>query len=190
MGPIRAAGAATRSSIMSAAACALAVLAAGCSSSSDSYSGISCPQVAIVRDLSLLSRFGGPTTPPGEQAFYGEIVGASGDCDYDDNVVEMALQISMVYDRPVGRPEVSEPVSYFVAIARPDGTVVGKETFPATVDFRANEVRAGYREELDLEVPLPDGATTGPRYTVYVGFQLNEAELQYNRQRSQPETEQ
>ena len=184
MGLFRAVRAASRNGYFSVTACGLAALTAGCSTSSD-YTGTNCPQVAIIRDLSVLSRFGGPTTVPDEQAFYGEIVGASGECDYDDDAVEMALHISMVYDRPVGRPQADEPVSYFVAIARPDGAVVGKETFPATVAFRENEMRAGYREELDLEVPLPNGAATGPSYIVYVGFQLTEAELEYNRQRIQ-----
>lgn len=190
MGPIRTAGGVsvdeTRTRAQSvAAASILAVLLAGCSSSSADQSGYVCPNVAIIGDLSLITRLGGEGVPPDARAFSGEIVRADSECSYGAGSVTVALQISMVYDRPVGRPAITEPVAYFVAVARPDGTVIGKDEFPATVEFRANESRAGFREELDVSVPLPQGPASGDGYTVYVGYQLSEAELQFNRQRRQ-----
>lgn len=186
MGPIRATRAVLlRNTLASVTIFAVAGLAAACSSSSNELSGIYCPDVAIVGDLSVMSRFGGPTAPPDQTAFYGEIVGASTQCGYDENMVEMAVQISMLFDRPPGGAESSEPVRYFVAVSRPDGTVIGKEEFDTAVDFRDGEIRAGYREEVDVAVPLPEGQGTGPDFSVFVGFQLTAAELEFNRQRQQ-----
>jgi hypothetical protein len=132
-----------------------------------------------------MTRFGGPTTTPDEQAFYGEITSAATECDYSDDEVEITVSINTVYDRPQGRPASSEAVELFVAVARPDGTVIGKEVFGTTVEFREGEVRAGYREDVDIVLPLPGGATTGPGFLTYVGFQLTAAELEHNRQRRQ-----
>jgi hypothetical protein len=154
----------------------------GCGGSSSEDQGLGCPSVAIVRELSILSRYGGPTTTPDEQAFYGEITGARTTCDYDDDAVELTVSISTVYDRPAGRPASGEPIEYFVAVERPDGTVIGKQTFATTVEFRQGEVRAGYQEDVQITLPLPGGPVTGPGFTAYVGFQLSAAELEYNRQ--------
>ena len=74
---------------------------------------------------------------------------------------------------------------WMVAMSITFGTVIGKEVFGTTVEFREGEVRAGYREDVDIVLPLPGGATTGPGFLTYVGFQLTAAELEHNRQRRQ-----
>lgn len=189
MGPIRTAGAVardtTRTWASTAVAASLAVLSlAGCSSSSADQAAYVCPGVTIVRDLSLISRFDGPAEA-GSPLFSGEIVGTDGECSFDETAVQVTLQVSMVYDRPQGMGATAEPVEFFVAVARPDGTVVGKEAFATAVDFRDNETRSGFREEVELTVPLPEGPASGAGYTVFVGYQLTAEELEYNRQRRQ-----
>jgi hypothetical protein len=185
MGPIRTARAAarmtTRTGTRSASALVLALLAAACSrsSSSEETAVHYCPDVTIVRDLSLITRFEGSAP-----AFSGEIVSAIGECSFDDGAVEIETEVTMVYDRPVGSRTEAAPIAFFVAVARPDGTVIGKEEFASTVDFRGDETRAGFREQVSVTVPLPGGPASAGDYTVYVGFQLSQQELDYNRQRT------
>ena len=157
----------------------------GCGTFSSDAPAYLCPESAIIGDLSVLSRFGGASAPPDQPAFYGEIVNVAGTCSYDDDSLEFELQTTMVFDRPAGRPEVTEQVTYFVAIARPDGAVIGKQQLPVPIDFRTGEIRAGYQDEVTLEVPLPSGASTGQNFDVFVGFQLTQAELDYNQRQRQ-----
>lgn len=159
-----------------------ATLLAACGSSSSSDQAVACPSTAIVAELSVLNRFGGPTTTPDEQAFYGEITSARTACDYDDDAVDLTVSIATVYDRPPGRPASGEPIEFFVAVARPDGTVIGKRGFTTTVEFRQGEIRAGYQEDIEIALPLPGGPGTGPGFLTYVGFQLSASELAHNRE--------
>ncbi|MEZ5669046.1 MAG: hypothetical protein R3F55_16700 [Alphaproteobacteria bacterium] len=158
-----------------------ALVLAGCGSDSAESLGLLCPDAAIVGELSKLSRFGGQAATPDALAFYGEIVGVTGNCAYDDDIVAVELQVSSVFDRPPGGPAVTEPVPYFVAVTRPDGAVVGKQELTIPVEFRDGEIRAGFSDEVTVELPLPGGRATGGDYRIYLGFQLTQAELDYNR---------
>ncbi len=75
----------------------------------------------------------------------------------------------------------SEELTYFVATMGPDGRILAKETLRSELAFADNEDRTGWSEDLTLRLPsvTPD---EGGDYTLYIGFQLNDAELTRRRQ--------
>jgi hypothetical protein len=75
----------------------------------------------------------------------------------------------------------SEELTYFVATMAPDGRILAKETLKSELAFAANEDRTGWSEDLTLRLPTVT-PNDGGGYTLYVGFQLDEAELVRRRQ--------
>ena len=70
------------------------------------------------------------------------------------------------------------PLSYFVAIVGPDGAVLAREEFATEVPLK--EERAIIIEELEPEIPLPEGRRAAS-YTIFVGLVVSEEELAANR---------
>jgi hypothetical protein len=75
----------------------------------------------------------------------------------------------------------TEALTYFVATMAPDGRIVGKEILGGDLTFAEGEERVGWSEDLTLRLPsvTPDDAGN---YTLYVGFQLDDAALARQRQ--------
>ena len=63
----------------------------------------------------------------------------------------------------------------------PDGRILDKEMLKSELAFADDEDRTGWSEDLTLRLPsvTPD---EGGSYTLYVGFQLDDAELARRRQ--------
>ncbi len=162
---------------MAAAASALAA----CGGTESDAITIGCPDVVLVAETSKLIRFGGAVATPDEVAVRGEIVEVLVDCDYSDEDVFVETALTMVFDRNTGMAADSQAIQFYVAVARPDQTIIGKQVFDQTVSFDDGENRIGLREVVGETIPLPGGVDSGRGYTVYVGFQLSSDELQYNR---------
>jgi hypothetical protein len=75
----------------------------------------------------------------------------------------------------------SEELTYFVATMGPDGRILAKEILRGDLAFAEGEDRAGWSEELTLRLPAVT-PETGRTYALYVGFQLDDAELARRRQ--------
>jgi hypothetical protein len=100
--------------------------------------------------------------------------------DGDGTGVDVDLAFNLIAERG---PAMAGPeeLTYFVATVAPDGRILAKELLRSEVAFEEGEDRAGWSEDLTLRVPTvtPD---TGGDYTLYVGFQLDDAELARRRQ--------
>ena len=70
----------------------------------------------------------------------------------------------------------SEDLTYFIATMGPDGRILAKEILRGDLTFAEGEDRIGWSEEVTLRLPsvTPDA---GGGYTLYLGFQLDDAEL-------------
>jgi hypothetical protein len=75
----------------------------------------------------------------------------------------------------------SEELTYFVATMGPDGRILAKEMLRSELAFAEDEERTGWSEDLTLRLPTVT-PEEGGGYTLYVGFQLDEAELARRRQ--------
>lgn len=146
----------------------------------------SCPQIGIVGDAKTISLFSDPSkTSDTHKIAHGEIDDFDGGCTYEDNKVFVDLDLFL--DVKLGpkarvrdKDKATITVPYFVAIETPQGQVTAKEVFASVIKFKPDENQKTSVERLRQVVPMDD-ILMGPAYRIYVGFQLNQAQLDYNR---------
>jgi hypothetical protein len=115
--------------------------------------------LAVLRDLTSACRY------------YGGGTGAGVDVD---------LTFNLIAERG---PAMSgtEELTYFVATMAPDGRILAKDMLQSELAFANNEDRTGWSEDLTLRLPTVT-PEEGGGYTLYLGFQLDDAELARRRQ--------
>ncbi len=144
-----------------------------------------CPQVSIVPTLESMHLFINPEQPRPQDrlssAFMNDVTSR---CSIENG--EMVVHINMDIESRLGprarirdtdRPNFAYP--YFVAISAPNGSVMAKEVHIASVSFSSGQDSAMRQESIIQNLPLDIGGAH--RNELLIGFQLNEAELAYNR---------
>jgi hypothetical protein len=142
---------------------------------------LACPKVAIVRDASTITQFRpGPGRDLTDVVSRAVLADFAGGCEYNRDGVTVNFALALVAERGPAFQGSQANYRYFVAITAPDDTVVAKQEFTTTVDFPANAPRAGTREDLQQQIPMPRD-TDARNYQVLLGFQLSPQELEHNR---------
>lgn len=139
-----------------------------------------CPTVTVVEDAGRLTRFSGSGRDLTDVMFEAEIGPMSGSCGYDDDEIDVELNVQFIASRGPADQGRRADFRYFVAVARTDQTVIAREEFDSWIDFPGNQTRAGIVEELGQHIPIAPGET-GAEFVVYVGFALTPEELEFNR---------
>jgi len=145
-----------------------------------------CPGVGMVEDARSITLFRDKTkTVYREKQAQGYVRDFDGGCEYSaQNVkidMDIVLDVSLgLKARIKGNDKPTIVLPYFVAITSPEEEVLAKEVFAAAVKFNSNEKEKTQVERLREVIPLKD-ISLGPNYRVYVGFQLTEDQLIYNR---------
>lgn len=159
-------------------------LLAGCSSlglSDPPTANLGCPKVAIVRDTSKVTQFrAGQGRDLTDVTSRAALVDFQGGCDYGRDGVSVDFSLRLVAERGPALTGNEAVYRYFVAIARPDHSIIAKREFDTSVTFPAGATRAGSEESLTQTIPLPEGEDAGA-YQVLLGFQLSPEQLDYNR---------
>lgn len=146
-----------------------------------------CPEIRIDSNTSTLTKF-----KPGEGRditdvmYQAEIVSFEGTCQFDDDGVEAVMDVDMMVS---GGPAV-EPgqidLYYFVAIPRFFPDPAGKKVFSRKYKIPSGGPRRERLTESNVRIFIPlEDKLTAAGYDVYLGFQLTDEQLQYNRQRTQ-----
>ncbi len=149
---------------------------------------MACPSVRVVDDLSALSEFTDPQNP-GSGTMVSEVTLSKqrGTCIYNSEDKSVAVQVSLVFDSRLGprskvykgdKPSFAYP--YFIAVTSPDGEIMAKEVFAASLSYGPNQESLQHKETLRQIIPL-DNLQEGPGYSILAGFQLTEEQLEYNR---------
>ncbi len=150
-----------------------------------------CPTIGIVEDLRSLSQFqtaGNPTD--GNVISSVTLSGLKAKCVHNEDTV--AIDMNLRFDGKLGpkatawsdkAPHFAYP--YFVAITAPDGSIMGKEIFAATLDYSAGSELTMREESLRQVIPLKETADAAS-YKLLIGFQLTPDELAYNRAKMMP----
>ncbi len=158
-----------------------AALLAGCSSMGGEKLNLACPKVGILGEAARVTVFGaGAGQGPTNVAANAVVGDFSGNCTYDETGVTIDVSVALVAERGPALVGDQVALTYFVAISKPDGTIVTKQVFPTTIEFKGNAPRAGSREDLQPHIPLAKGVDARG-YQVLLGFQLTPAQLDYNR---------
>ncbi|NQU69204.1 MAG: hypothetical protein HQ514_01575 [Rhodospirillales bacterium] len=163
---------------------AIAGTVAGCSVfESDKYRA-PCPNFLILGLGDNLVKFiPGPGRDVTDIKFEAKIVDFAGSCEHDPKGVSVTLNIAFAVKRGPANRERRADLSYFVAIPKFFPAKEGKRVFPIAVGFKKNQSRVIYRDEIEMRIPLKP-KEVGANYDVYLGFELSEAELDYNRSRT------
>lgn len=153
------------------------------------YDG-TCPGVSVRPDLRRLVEFYDPAKPS-EATKISEvtILGVQNTCRVEKDNLVMQIDISLsgktgpkARVKPTDKPSFAYP--YFVAVTDPQGNVLSKEIFAASVSYGADQKDLAQSEMIFQSMPFPD-ASLGQSYNVIVGFQLTEDQLSYNQKNPQ-----
>lgn len=154
-----------------------ALVLAGCASEPETRP---CPQAVVLSDAARQVKFNGQGRDLTDVLFEASIETGQLACEYDDNVLDVDLQVRVVAARGPANSDRLANVSYFVAVARTDQTVLARESFDIAIPFPGNRTRVSGLEEIGQVITLT-GDEHGGHYRIYVGLDLTHEELEYNR---------
>jgi hypothetical protein len=141
-----------------------------------------CPATLLLEGAERTTTYRAGAEPrPGELRYLAVLSDLTSTCRYQDEGVEVDLTFSLTAERGPTFFSAPEEVTYFIATLGPDGQILKKDEFSAELDFEEGYAGARWSEELTL---LLRSVTPeeGGGYTLYVGFQLDDAELTRRRQ--------
>ncbi|MBI1778457.1 MAG: hypothetical protein HYR63_24215 [Proteobacteria bacterium] len=157
----------------------LVLLLAACSSSSKKEAPTACPRVAVLQDLSRLTEFReGTGRDVTDRRYEFAFAGLAASCTYDKTGVTIEITVQIQAFQGLADRDGKARVQYFAAVLDPDGQVLQKEAFDTEAEFKGKQARVLLSEDLRQRIPLSE-RLKGPGYSVLFGFQLTEAQLQY-----------
>ena len=140
-----------------------------------------CPTALLLEGLERTTAYrAGAELRPSEIRYLAVLTNLTSACRYGSGEegadVDVDLNFAVVAERG---PAMSgtEELTYFVATMGPDGRILGKEVLQSELAFVEGEDRTGWSEELTLRLPSVTPENGGD-YMLYVGFQLDDAELE------------
>lgn len=141
-----------------------------------------CPRVVVLKDTAKAVQFrGGGGQDITDIRFQADIADARWTCDYDDGTVNVSMQVSVLAERGPAAPDAKEArFEYYVAVADRDDRILNKGIFDVTLPFDNGRLRSASLDEVALSIPLKPGESGADRL-VYLGFQLDRAQLEYVR---------
>jgi hypothetical protein len=147
-----------------------------------------CPPVLILPEAASITRYAkGAKRTILDVNFSGQITGIKGKCFYEfdpktgEGTVEINVLTKFKMKRGAANRSQQANFQYFVSIVNNDGYILEKQIFQYSVQYNKNRTWAKDEDSpVELSIPLRAGKT-GQDYTVYVGFQLSQEELELNR---------
>lgn len=164
-----------RSPIFLAAAAALAVSA--CASEPEVRA---CPPAGAVAGVERMTSF----RPGGEDLtdvrFTARVDAVESVCAYDDEGVEVAMNVWLVAERGPAETDRQADLQFFIAIEDGPGNFIAKEVYDVSMPFEGNQRRVGILEEIDIEIPTPADKSFAD-IRILVGLQITAEQADYNR---------
>ncbi len=141
-----------------------------------------CPPIYILGDAGKLTKFrAGAGRDLTDVEFQAEIQGFQGSCKYDDKGAVVDLQVSFSVERGPANGDRKADFAYFTAIPYFYPSADAKAVFPVSVAFPTGQNRMRLNdEEITLRIPVKDKELID-KYEIYLGFQTNSDELDFNR---------
>lgn len=152
-------------------------LLAGCASAPETRP---CPRAVVLNDAARQVKFNGQGRDLTDVLFEASITTGNLVCAYDDNVLDVDLEVEVVASRGPANTDRLANITYFVAVAQTDQTVLAREDFDIAIPFPGNRTRVSGLEEIGQVITLPPGQDGGD-YVIYVGLELTREEIEYNR---------
>jgi hypothetical protein len=154
--------------------------ACGTSDSTDSANGplpTSCPQVAVIRDLSVYQY--PPAADESNLVISARMGNIKGGCSYDEkgNMIEASFQVASIHGANTAGHRARVP--FFISVLDASDNVVRKEVYEIPVVFEGNSRETYNSVPINPRVALPSGADAS-QYRVFLGFQLTKEQVDAN----------
>jgi hypothetical protein len=159
-------------------AVALLTLLAACGSSSTPPAPAPCPTALFLNGAERTAAYlPGATPRPADLQHLAVMTELASACSYDGGNLDVALRFNLIGEKGPAYGGGPLQLTYFVATIGPDQQVLSKQLFDSTIEFPEAQQLAGTLQELTVRLPSVE-PETGPEYAVYLGFQLDDAEIQ------------
>lgn len=152
---------------------------AGCSNFGGRGNSYTCPATTTVPQLqTLVQVVPGPNGATIQSS--GRVNTVTAECDRDgDAGVLSKLTVEFAGLRTT--PAINQiALPYFVALADATGNILGKQQYTMTLSFTPDAQITKASDSVTVHIPLKN-AQLGNVYTIVVGFQLTQSQLDYNR---------
>ena len=155
----------------------------GCNLVDKEKRSLSCPNFLLLAHAERMTKFrDGPGRDVTDIEFRTKITDFLGSCDHTTSGIEAELFVEILVQRGPANRSREVSFEYFVAIPRFHPAPAGKKILPITVMFEENKNRLVYRDQIYIEIPLGN-TEVAANYDVYLGFQLTDKQLVFNRRR-------
>jgi hypothetical protein len=163
---------------LTAIAAAASALLSGCGSSSPPPPrDPPCPTVLLLQGAERTADYRpGPATRPADLRYLAVLNDLVSICRYEESGVDVALRFNLIAEQGPAYAGGPLRLTYFVASLGPDRQILSKPLFDTVTEFPQGQQRAGSSQEMTVHMPGVTPAT-GPQYSVFVGFQLDDAEV-------------
>jgi hypothetical protein len=143
-----------------------------------------CPQVRVDSTTAQLTKFRPGSRDDLDNVEYQvRVLGYKGECDFQDEGVEVTMDIAMeVASGPAAKPG-KTPIYYFVALPQFFPGTEGKKIMVVNHDLKPGVGRRKRIDQHDVRVFIPmKKDEPAAAYEVYIGLQLTPDQLEYNRE--------
>ena len=172
-----------RVAIVAAVALAFSALA-GCSVFSKKQVP-PCPEINVLAEAAKFTRFRpGPGRDITDIVLQGEVTGYKGSCSYDkdEKKLTVTLQVQMTFTKGPAAAGNEAQASYFVAVPAYYPKPEAKQILGVKFAFAPNADHVRITDnQVEVTLPVADFVKDLPNRSIYIGFQLDEDELDYNR---------
>lgn len=141
----------------------------------------------ILGDADQMVRFrDGPGRDILDISYSGRLSRVFADCVYEMNkdrtgIMEVRVYVAIDAERGPANSDRIAPYRYFVTLVDAKREPVAKGVFDLTARFPGNITRMVLTDDsVEMKVPIAAGQS-GKDYTILVGFQLSEDQLEFNR---------
>lgn len=152
-----------------------------------SQSSPDCPRVSAMTELARVTQFADDTNTD-SKTILSETVLTKLDtsCIVTENAINLDIMLNFMSNLGAAglrqaQVEASYTHPYFIAVVSPQGKIIAKDVFALAPVFSSGQKQVVSSERLQQTIPLTDTAVAPGQYQVMIGFQLSEAELNYNR---------
>ena len=162
----------------------VALALAGCASDeSPAPQPPACPPTLILQGAERTAAYSPGADPtPSALQHMAVLTNLASACSFGGDGVDVDLAFDLIAERGPAMTGDTAELTYFVATLGPGEEVLAKQLLTSEIAFEPEERVAGIAEELTYRLPSVT-AGQGQGYLIYLGFQLDPAELD---QRLQP----
>ena len=140
-----------------------------------------CPTVGALYDAGRVVKFEGASEQYPDITYTGEIIGVRLLCRYvDDQPLLAEVEIGFAFGQGPKGLEKRHEYEYFVAVTRRNRTVLARETFTVSADFRRGPIDSAAEVISSIRIPRLDRSISGGNFEILVGFDLTDAQLKFN----------